>query len=143
MLLVNSAKENHNMYQKKVQLEEGREVELNFGDEVGFALTGVVTMGEKSIEAASVTAHQSDGLCFKCVRTNSKGEFRITGIPEGDYQIFTNYSSGLDPKTFRWGPGENYMKSQKISINRNHVINIDLTENKAVQDDGKSAVRTR
>ncbi len=98
-------------------------------------MTGVVAMGEKPIEAASVTASQSDGLCFKWVRTNSKGKFRITGIPEGDYRIMTEYDTGLDPNTFQWSrsPGEHFVDFQKVSVNKDLTINIDLANKKVVE----------
>ncbi|MBN2456769.1 MAG: carboxypeptidase regulatory-like domain-containing protein, partial [Sedimentisphaerales bacterium] len=49
---VNSSTANGNLSiaQKKITLKQGQSVELNFGDEVGFALTGVVRMGENCLK---------------------------------------------------------------------------------------------
>jgi len=96
------AKGNLNMAQKTINIERGDKVELNFGDEEGFTLTGVVTVDGEAVEIASVRMQLPDEST-KWGWTDHNGNFRITGIPSGRYQLFTTYDKDLDPVTFLWG----------------------------------------
>ncbi len=116
--------------QKKILLEQGQEVELNFGDETGFVLTGVVVMGEEPIEAATVDAIQTSGSFHKWVRTDSNGKFQLTGIPEGDYRIVTEYHTGSDPITFTRSPGDWFVNTREASVSGDLVFNVDLAGQK-------------
>jgi len=114
-----------NFAQKKITLEEGQSMELNFGDEVGFRLTGVVRMGKKLLEKANVQIRLPDNST-KWGHSDSEGRFRISGIPKGTYTINTSYHSGFDPKTFQWGPGERLSDNRQVVVESNVEMDIDL-----------------
>ena len=99
---VMSPKGNLNMAQKQINLEPGYRTELNFGDEEGFTLSGVVTVDGEAVEIASVWI-QLPNESIKWDWTDRDGKFRITGIPSGRYRLFTTYDKDLDPVTFVWG----------------------------------------
>ncbi|GAG04095.1 unnamed protein product, partial [marine sediment metagenome] len=72
---VMSQKGNLNMAQKQINLEPGYRTELNFGDEEGFTLTGVVTVDGDAVEIASVMI-QLPNETYKWGWTDRNGNFR-------------------------------------------------------------------
>ena len=76
---------------KRINLKPDQLVELNFGDETGFTLTGVVRMGEQPLKGAYVEVSLPD-RSTKDGRTDDKGRFLIKGIPKGVYEALVDYS---------------------------------------------------
>jgi protocatechuate 3,4-dioxygenase beta subunit len=115
---------NRNIAEKRANLKAGSAVELNFGDEVGFTLSGTVRAGQKLFEKASVYIHFQD-QSTKRAYTDSKGRFQITGVPSGTHKINTNYY----PDFVRPGPGsldQQRWDSRPVTVEDNIEIDIDL-----------------
>ena len=115
---------NRNFAQKSVHLKAGSAVELNFGDEAGFALSGTVRIGQKPVEKASVYIHFQD-QSTKRACTDSKGRFRIIGIPSGTHELNTNYY----PDFVRPGPGsldQQLFDRRPVNVEDNIEIDVDL-----------------
>jgi len=120
-----TANGNLNLANKMIKLKHGQSIELNFGDEVGFSLTGIVRMGEKLLEKANVQIRLPD-KSMKWDHTDNNGRFRISGIPKGTYPINTSYHSGFDPKTFQRGPGERFSDSRQVAVEGDIELDINL-----------------
>ncbi|HUT30916.1 MAG TPA: sigma-70 family RNA polymerase sigma factor [Sedimentisphaerales bacterium] len=124
---VNSSTENGNLNlaHKEIKLEQGRSVELNFGDEVGFRLTGTVRMGQTLLEKANVEIHLPDNS-MKWGHTDSEGRFQISGIPKGTHTISTSYDSGSNQKTFQREPGQWIYDTRRVAVEGNTELEITL-----------------
>ena len=75
---------------KRINLKPDQTVELNFGDEVGFKLTGVVRMGQELLGNANITVILPD-RSTKDGHTDSNGQFKIKGVPKGTYEVAISY----------------------------------------------------
>ena len=120
------------MAQKQINLEPGDRNELNFGDEEGFTLTGVVTVDREAVEIASVMI-QLPNESVKWGWTDRNGNFRITGIPSGRYRLFTTYDKDLDPVTFIWGKDgkqdyDTRFDRRQITIENDRSVDIRLED---------------
>lgn len=83
--------------QKRMNLEPGQSLELNFGDESGHTLTGTVRIGQKLLESAEVTVLLPDRS--KDGHTDGEGRFFISGVPDGTYEVAISY---YDSTTEDW-----------------------------------------
>ena len=110
---------------KKISLKAGESTELNFGDEPGFTVTGVVRIGPKLLGMANVQIRFPDQT-MKCGQTDSKGQFVITGVPKGIYPVNANYSSVLGPTTFQRNAGQQLSDYRQVNIDSNTSIDIDF-----------------
>ena len=115
-VMTTSGMENQAFAFKNISLKSGESIELNFGDELGFTVSGTVKMGQKPLEMASVQIFFTDRF-MKRGQTDSKGNFAIKGVPKGTYSIYTSYNSALDP---------NLRSSQEIYNNRQVDVDADI-----------------
>jgi RNA polymerase sigma factor (sigma-70 family) len=124
---VNSSVVNGNLHiaHKKISLKAGQSVEIDFGNEAGFTITGAVRAGEKPLEKASVEI-LLPGESVKWGYTDNTGRFQIAGIPKGTYNVYTSYHSGFNPKTFQWGPGQQFSDRRQVAVEGNVELDIDL-----------------
>jgi len=100
---------------KRIETEPGESVELNFGDETGYTLSGMVRAGEEPIEKASVRVNLPDKT-YTGSRTDDKGMFRIKGVPEGLWDVWI--SCGL--------AGEHLEETREIVVDANVELDFDL-----------------
>jgi RNA polymerase sigma factor (sigma-70 family) len=121
----NSAEGNLRIANKEITLKAGQHLEVNFGDDEGFAITGTVRAGEKLLEKAEVEIRLTDEY-VKWSYTNSNGRFKIAGIPKGTYNVIITYYSGLNPKTLQWGPGESFTNRKLVTVDGDVELEIDL-----------------
>lgn len=122
---VNSAEGNLRIANKKITLKAGQHLEVNFGDDEGFAITGTVRAGEKPLEKAEVEIRLTDEY-VKWGYTDDKGRFKITGVPKGTYSISIIYHSGLNPKTLQWGQGKDFTDIRLIIVEGDVELDVDL-----------------
>ena len=116
------------MAKKQINLESGYRTELNFGDEEGFTLTGTVTFDGEAVEIAGVWISLPN-KSTKWGWTDRNGNFRITGIPSGQYVLRTSYDERLDPKTFtRRQVGKHYYDKRQITIENDRSVDIRLED---------------
>ncbi|MHC4116349.1 MAG: sigma-70 family RNA polymerase sigma factor [Planctomycetota bacterium] len=100
---------------KRIDVEPGESVELNFGDEAGCTVSGVVRAGEELVARASVRVGLSDNT-HKSGRTDDKGRFQIKGIPEGLWDL--RVSCGL--------AGEHFEERREIVVDANVELDFDI-----------------
>jgi len=120
-----TANGNLNIAQKKISLKTGQGVELNFGDESGFTITGIVRAGEKPLEKAGIQIRLSDES-VKWSYADNNGRFRIKGIPKGTYMVNTSYHSSFNPKTFQWELGEQISDRRQVAVEGDIELDINL-----------------
>jgi RNA polymerase sigma factor (sigma-70 family) len=114
-----------NIAQKKISLKAGQSVELNFGKEAGFTISGIVRAGEKPLVKASVQIRLPNES-VKWGYTDNNGRFQIKGVPKGTYEMYTSYHSGFDPKTYQRGHRERLSDKRQVAIKGNAELDIDL-----------------
>ncbi len=124
-LMSSAANGSRNLAQKRIKLQKGQSVELNFGDEVGFTLSGVVRIGNKAIEKAQVEIYIPNKLT-KWGYSDREGRFLISGIPEGTHTINTSYRLDFEPKTSKWGSEQWLRDGIRINVDRDVEIDIDF-----------------
>jgi len=118
-----TANGNLNIAQKKITLEAGKYVELNFGNEEGFEVKGAVRIGSTPVEKASVMI-RLDNESTKWGYSDNKGRFLIKGVPKGTYQIYTTYNLRDPSGTYISGPG-NYLQDGR-SIEVENDVELDI-----------------
>jgi hypothetical protein len=76
---------------KTVAVHPGDSLELNFGERVGFVVSGVVLDGEDSLEDVEVQLKAMDkALKSHGSRTNASGRFKFIHVPGGEYVFATS-----------------------------------------------------
>lgn len=76
---------------KSVQLEAGQATQVDFGNEKGFAITGVLRRGPAPIAEADITMHLPNGNRREA-QTDDQGQFRFDGITAGRHRLFIRWS---------------------------------------------------
>lgn len=71
---------------RKIRLTPGQSLEVNFGNEPGFVLSGVVRRGPTPEKGATVKVTTSEGVS-KFVNTDEAGAFRVTGVAPGQVRV--------------------------------------------------------
>jgi len=131
---VMSAVGNLNVAQKNLKLMPAQKLELNFGDEPGYLVTGTITLDDEPVELAGIDMTPEtpeDNSFTKWGWTDKEGHFRITGLPNGTYRAFIHYDTGLDPETFLWSEGESFGDFRKINIDGDLTLDVSFSSNKA------------
>ncbi len=78
---------------KRVKLDAGESLELNFGDEPGFTVSGTVRQGKTLLKDVQVGITLPDSTT-KNSTTDVQGQFVIRGIPAGTYTLHAFYMQG-------------------------------------------------
>ena len=81
-----STRDNKTLATKSVHLEAGQATQVDFGNEEGFAVTGVLRRGPAPIAEADITLHLSDRN-RRQAQTNDQGQFRFDGIVAGRHRL--------------------------------------------------------
>ncbi|MDI6450369.1 carboxypeptidase regulatory-like domain-containing protein [Anaerobaca lacustris] len=97
---------------KSVQLEAGQATQVDFGDEEGFAVTGVLRRGPAPIAEADITLYLADGN-RRQAQTDGQGRFRFDGIATGQHRL-----------SIRWSEAPPWQSNARNSIER-HSIEVD------------------
>jgi len=115
-------------YAKKfIDLQVGDETTLNFGDEIGYTLSGLITINKKPIEKANCGIRLAD-KSIKSGWTDSNGRFQIHGIAPGRHELWADthyWFSHDDPDRERQPPKVRH-KHHPITIDNDMAIHIDF-----------------
>ena len=138
---------NYNIGHKTVNLEPGDLMELNFGDEGGYIITGTIRAGDDALERADVTLHSSQrgskDSYFNNRLTDAEGRFKFTCVPDGQCMIYVNWKPSNVRKATKWPEDTNFVVRRPLKIERNmeleivieNDIVIDTQTSKAIQDE--------
>ncbi len=117
----------HTTASKKVILSPGQKINLDFGNEQGFTVTGQVCIGQTPLSNANVFFRGSD--YSKSDTSNSNGFFKITGLAKGKYNVSTHYRKPQVSSTFSsrtYNPEDELRDNQQIDVNSDTTLNIDF-----------------
>ncbi len=103
--------------QKNVDLQPGATVEVNFGREPGYVVSGVIRFGDSTLKNAEIRLHA------KTARTDQEGRFQIGGLPEG----LSTFSVAWYPN-FVTDPAQR-PTDRTLNLNRPLGISIDMELN--------------
>ncbi len=110
---------------KRVKLEAGQIVELNFGDEAGFTISGVTRVGKDLLKNARVTIAFPDSTA-KTVATDDKGEFQLKGIPKGVYTLHASYDKNRGHSSGMSSPDRQLNDRREINVESDIDVDIDF-----------------
>ena len=121
---------NYPIGRKNVDLKPGDSMELNFGDEGGYVITGTVRAGSDILENAQVTLHsrQADpkNRYFNIRRTDQAGLFKVIHVPEGTYMIYVHWRPSDARKTTKWPEDTKFAWHRPLEVHKNMDIDIDV-----------------
>jgi len=106
---------------KKVKLTPGQSLQVNFGDETGFVLTGTVRKGPTPEKGATVEVSLPQGDS-KSIRTNDAGAFRLPGIPAGQVGLKV-FCHETDAERRTW---TRVKEDRTIQVQADMQVDIDL-----------------
>jgi len=117
---------------KLVHSHVDESIELNFGDESGFRVEGMVRRGSKPITNATVELNQKNWEYNKTARTDNSGMFKIVGLASGQYHLWVRPQAQGANTTNDWlGYG--------FDIVRDLDLDIDVQE-KSVLETGRGII---
>ena len=123
---------NYTIGRKKVDLKPGDSMELNFGDEGGYVITGTVRAGNDILENAQVTLHsrQADpkNRYFNIRRTDRAGRFKVINVPEGTYMIYVDWRPSDARKTTKWPEDTKFAWRRPLEVHKNMDLDIDVVD---------------
>jgi protocatechuate 3,4-dioxygenase beta subunit len=106
---------------RTLTLLPGESLQVDFGNEAGFVLTGIVREGPTPVEGATVNVSQPQADS-KTTGTDSAGRFRLSGVPAGEVELRISC-----PQTGETGrPTTRLMENRTIRMERNTELDIDL-----------------
>jgi len=76
---------------KSVHLEAGQATQVDFGNEEGFTVTGVLRRGPAPISDARISIHLANDN-RRDAQTDNRGQFRFDGIVVGRHRLFIRWS---------------------------------------------------
>jgi len=122
--------QNHQIGQKKVSLEPGDSMELNFGDEEGYVITGTVRVGNDTLENAQVMLH-SRQTSLKMVRTDQEGRFKVINVPEGTYTLTVTWHQSYVRKPTKWPEDTNFAWHRPLEVHKDMDLDIDVGDSRS------------
>ncbi|MCK4856785.1 MAG: carboxypeptidase regulatory-like domain-containing protein, partial [candidate division Zixibacteria bacterium] len=126
---------NYPIGHKKVNLKPGDSMELNFGDEGGYVITGTVRAGNDILENAQVSLHsQQTGLknrYFNIRRTDQAGRFKVIHVPEGKYMIYVHWLPSDARKPTKWPEDTKFAWHRPLEVHKNMDLDIDVVDGRS------------
>ncbi len=118
---------NYTIGRKKVDLKPGESMELNFGDEGGYVITGTVRAGNDILEGAHVVLHsRQTGL--RTDGTDHAGRFKVINVAEGTYTLSVNWTPSHAHGTTKWPEDTKFALHRPLEIHKNMELEIDVSE---------------
>ncbi len=129
--------------QKKIDILPGQSMELNFADEDGFIISGVVKAGEDALENARVILISSDGENIKRTVTDAQGQFKAYFLSENTYRLRVGWTAKNLSTNTKFPEDAYFNVNRPLKIERNMELEIDMQtdtvidtqSNKAIQDE--------
>jgi len=106
---------------KSVQLEAGQATQVDFGNEEGFTVTGILRRGPAPIAEAELTLYLADGS-RKQTQNDDQGQFRFDGIAAGQHRLSIQWSEAAP---WRSNAGES-IEQHQIRVDGDVHLDLDL-----------------
>lgn len=118
---------NYTVGHKKVSLKPGESMELNFGEEGGYVITGTVRAGSDALEGAYIMLHSREaGL--KNDGTDHAGRFKVINLPEGIYTLSINWTPSHGRGITKWPEDTKFELHHPLEVHKNMELDIDLVD---------------
>lgn len=118
---------NYTVGHKKVSLKPGESMELNFGEEGRYVITGTVRAGSDALEGAYIMLHSREaGL--KNDGTDHAGRFKVINLPEGTYTLSINWTPSHARGTTKWPEDTKFELHRPLEVHKNMELDIDLVD---------------
>jgi len=118
---------NYTVGHKKVELKPGKSMELNFGEEGGYVITGTVRAGDDTLEGAYVTLYSREAD-LKNDGTNQAGRFKVINLPEGTYTLSIDWTPSHAHGTTKWPKDTRFRLHRPLEVHKNMELDIDLVD---------------
>lgn len=115
----------YELERRQVTLGPGESKEVDFGGEDGYTVSGIVRIGGVPVEDARISLRLDQAGQFQR-RTDRQGRFRIHGIAEGTYSLWTMWQAGFVDKPSEWPREHLFHTRQIIHIDRDTELDVDL-----------------
>lgn len=123
---------NYSIGRKKVDLKPGDSIELNFGDEGGYVITGTVRAGNDILKNAQVTLHSRqagpEGRYFNVRRSDQAGRFKVIHVPEGTYMIYVHWRPSDAPKSTKLPEDTKFAWHKPLEVQKDMDLDIDVVD---------------
>lgn len=115
----------YELERRQVTLGPGESKEVDFGGEDGYTVSGIVRIGGVPVEDARISLRLDQAGQFQR-RTDRQGRFRIHGIAERTYSLWTMWQAGFVDKPSEWPREHLFHTRQIIHIDRDTELDVDL-----------------
>jgi len=113
-------------HRKKIEIKPTQTMQLNFGDEDGFIISGITTADKQQLDNTRVFLLSSEGEFLRRVIADSHGKFKFFYVGEDSYILKAAWSSNISSKPEKWPEGTNFEIERKLKIEENIELNIDM-----------------
>ena len=113
-------------HRKKIEIKPSKTMQLNFGDEEGFIISGITKAGQRQLEKAVVYLLSSEGEVLRRVITDAQGKFRLYYVEQNSYKLKVAWSSNISSEPEKLPEGTNFEIERKLKIEENIELNIDM-----------------
>jgi len=118
---------NYTVGHKKVELKPGESMELNFGEEGGYVITGKVRAGDDTLEGAYVMLDSREtGL--RMDGTDHAGRFKVINLPEGTYTLSIDWTPSHAHGTTKWPKDTRFTLHRPLEVHKNMELDIDMVD---------------
>lgn len=118
---------NEAFYQlKKIEITPGNAVELSFGDEKGYMISGIFKAGQQELDNTRVFMFSSEGEFLRRVIADSRGRFKFYFIEEGSYDFKATWNPGISDNPENWPEGTNFTIERNLKLEQNMELDIDM-----------------
>ena len=111
---------------KKIEIKPTQTMQLNFGDEDGFIISGITTANKQQLDNTRVFLLSSEGEFLRRVIADSHGKFKFFYVGEDSYILKAAWSSNISSEPEKWPEGTNFEIERKLKIEENIELNIDM-----------------
>ena len=123
---------NYNLFHKTVDIKPGDLMELNFGDEGGYTITGTIKAGNDVLERADISLSTwqmgPSSSYFNNQTTNAEGRFKFIHVPEGQYSMYVFWTPH-DTRLATMHPEDTKFDwLHRIEVRKNMELDIDMVE---------------
>ncbi len=114
---------------KKIELTSSQNNQLNFGDEEGFVISGIIRAGEKKLPKAIVYLNPSKRELMSRAISDSNGNFKLYNFEQDSYTLRFVWSSRNSDDPNSWPENINFNTSLDLKLEQNIELDIDLQTN--------------
>ena len=101
-------------------------MQLNFGDEEGFIISGITMAGEKPLGKAVVYLLSTEGEVLKRTVADVQGRFKLYYVERDSYMLKAAWSSKNSNEPENWPEGTYFEIDRDLQVDRELDFDIDM-----------------